>query len=247
MIHQYFAEQTNLQLTYEKIKADDTSFERQVSDIFTQGGKGLNVTLPFKQRAFAMAQIRSTRCQLAGSANTLWMKGDKLHADNTDGVGLIRDLAHLIELQGKRILLLGAGGAARGIINPLLEANPSCLVLANRRLEKAQELQAVFPQIRCSALDKVTGVYDLVINATSASLEGESIVLPAECLSQKPLCYDLTYNKQAPTAFVLYAKGYGCNAVDGLGMLVEQAAESFFIWHRVMPSTTPVLNLLRED
>ncbi|MCL9683786.1 shikimate dehydrogenase [Legionella maioricensis] len=246
VIHQHFAHQMNIELTYEKIKGDEQHFEQQVSDFFIRDGKGLNVTLPFKQRAFAMAQKSTLRCQLAGAANTLWLQENQLHADNTDGIGLIRDLTRYIELQGKNILILGAGGAARGIIHPLLGANPHTLTVANRTVEKVIELQRDFPLVRCSELDKVTGSFDLIINATSASLAGKTVSVPENVMSQKPVCYDLAYKQKEPTPFVHYAKNWGCDAVDGIGMLVEQAAEAFFIWNAVMPETEPVLSLLRQ-
>ncbi|WP_454784990.1 shikimate dehydrogenase [Legionella sp. WA2024007413] len=245
IIHQYFAQQVNVQLTYEKIKVDESSFEQQVSDFFTLGGKGLNITLPFKQRAFAMALHCSSRCAQAGAANTLWMEANQLHADNTDGVGIIRDLHRYISVESKRVLILGAGGAARGIVYPLLEHHPAELIIANRTLTKAEDFQRAFPQIKCLSLNALEGQFDLVINATSASLAGEFVALPAQCMSAKPFCYDLSYEHNEITAFVQYAKDLGCEAVDGLGMLVEQAAESFFIWHGVMPQTEEVLSLLR--
>ncbi|PWY56635.1 shikimate dehydrogenase [Legionella qingyii] len=247
IIHQYFAKQVKVQLTYEKIKADDSTFEQQVSDFFTLDGKGLNVTLPFKQRAFAMAQQCSLRCTKAGAANTLWMEANQLHADNTDGVGFIRDLHRYIAVENKRVLILGAGGAARGIVYPILEHHPAELVIANRTLAKAEEFQRAFPQTKCLSLHEVEGPFELVINATSASLAGEFVALPAECMSAKPFCYDLSYKQNDITAFVQYARGLGCEAVDGLGMLVEQAAESFFIWHGIMPETEEVLTLLRTS
>lgn len=247
IIHQYFAHQMNIELTYEKIKGDEQQFEQQVSDFFIQDGKGLNVTLPFKQRAFAMAQKSTSRCQLAGAANTLWLQEKQLNADNTDGIGLIRDLTRYIELQGKNILILGAGGAARGIIHPLLASNPNIVTVANRTVEKLIELKSDFPQLRCSDLDNLSGDFDLIINATSASLEGKTISVPVHVISQKPLCYDLAYKQKEPTPFVDYAKNWGCDAVDGMGMLVEQAAEAFFIWNGVMPETESVLTLLRQN
>ncbi|MGL5742598.1 MAG: shikimate dehydrogenase [Legionella sp.] len=245
VIHQYFAKQVDVQLAYEKIKADDHSFEQQVSDFFAQNGKGLNVTLPFKQRAFAMATQHSVRCRMAGAANTLWLQDNQLHADNTDGNGFLRDLQRYLSPQDKRVLILGAGGAARGIIYPLLEHHPTELIIANRTLSKAKEFQQAFPQIKILSFDQTSGPFDLVINATSAGLSDEFVVLPAECIAKKTLCYDLSYKQQGTTAFVHYAKDLGCEAVDGLGMLVEQAAEAFFIWHGIMPATEEVLAFLR--
>ena len=245
VIHQAFAKQVNIQLTYEKIKADDPSFELLVSDFFAQDGKGLNITLPFKQRAFAMAQQSSFRCQQAGAANTLWMQANQLHADNTDGIGLIRDLSRYLSVNGKRVLILGAGGAARGIVSPLLENHPAELIIASRTSAKAEEFQRAFPQTQCLSFDEIEGQFDLVINATSASLVGEFVALPDECMSAKPFCYDLSYKQHSATAFVQYARESDCDAVDGLGMLVEQAAEAFFIWNGIMPETAEVLTLLR--
>lgn len=245
-IHQRFAQQTQVQLTYEKIMGEDLYFESQVSDFFTQGGRGLNITLPFKQRAFAMAKDRTPRCQSAGAANTLWMKDGQLCADNTDGVGLVRDLSRFTKLPGKRILVLGAGGAVRGIIYPLLEEKPVSLVIANRTKAKVDELQAAFPQIIGVDITHLSGEFDLIINGTSASLGGNTVTLPNECFATVPLCYDLAYKQKNDTAFVAYAKSFGCEAVDGLGMLVEQAAEAFFIWNGVRPSVEPVLRHVRE-
>ncbi|MCW8445016.1 shikimate dehydrogenase [Fluoribacter gormanii] len=247
IIHQCFAKQVNVRLTYEKIKGEDSTFEQQVSDFFTVDGKGLNVTVPFKQRAFVMAQHCSARCTKAGAANTLWMEANQLHADNTDGVGFIRDLHRYISVENKRVLMLGAGGAARGIVYPILENHPAELIIANRTVAKAEAFQRAFPQTKCVNLHEVDGPFDLVINATSASLAGEFVTLPAECMSGKPFCYDLSYKQNESTAFVQYARGLGCQAVDGLGMLVEQAAESFFIWHGIMPETEEVLALLRTS
>lgn len=246
VIHQLFAKQTNIHLTYQKIKADECGFEQELVDFFTQGGKGLNITSPFKQRAFAMAQQTTSRCKLAGAANTLWMHEGLLYADNTDGIGLIRDLNQHISLPGKRVLIVGAGGAARGIIHPLLAANPAVLMVANRTVAKAEEITQMFPLVQCIGIDELNVAFDLVINATSASLTGEFIALPPPCLSQEPLCYDLSYTQQGSTAFVRYAQDRGCEAVDGLGMLVEQAAEAFSIWHGVMPETKTVLDFLRK-
>jgi len=151
-----------------------------------------------------------------------------------------------MDLAGKNILILGTGGAARGIIYPLLAINPSSLTVANRTIEKAAKLQEDFPQIHYSGLDIISGVFDLIINATSASLEGKAVTLPEQVMLQQPFCYDLAYKKKEETPFVAYAKSRGCEAIDGMGMLVEQAAEAFFIWNKVMPETGALLALLRE-
>lgn len=239
-IHQKFAQQTHQDLTYEKILGDNALFEQQVTEFFKHNGTGLNITLPYKERAFQLAEVRTPRCELAGAANTLWLDNNKLHADNTDGVGLIRDLNRYLALSEKSVLILGAGGATRGIISPLLHANTQ-LTVANRSMEKIRILQQEFPQIQGMALDNIKGVFDLIINATSASLGNKDIILPIEIMENHPLCYDLAYKLKEATSFVRNAQNLGCKAVDGLGMLVEQAAESFYIWNGVMPLTTPVL------
>ncbi len=246
VIHQLFAKQTGRVLSYEKILVDESRFEQQVEAFFNQGGKGLNITLPCKQRAFAIADHASDRCTRAKAANTLWRDAGGLQADNTDGAGLLRDLARYIHLTGKRVLLLGAGGAARGVAGPLLAASPSELVIANRTPDKAASLSRdFFPASSCS-LTGLSGTFDLVINATSSSLADETISLPATLLSSTAFCYDLAYNQLSATPFVTWAHRQGCAAVDGLGMLVEQAAEAFFIWHGVMPDVEPVLDELRK-
>lgn len=245
-IHQQFAQQTRIPLVYSKIEGDEQQFEQQVSAFFSDSGKGLNVTLPFKQRAFAMASVRTSRCVQAGAANILWMHNGTLHADNTDGVGFIRDLTRYIDLSGKNILILGAGGAARGIMYPLLTMDPGSLTVANRGLTNARALQNDFPEISCCSLDRILGSFDLIINATAASLDGKIIELPSMVLLHKPLCYDLVYDRDQDTPFVAYAKNSGCHALDGMGMLVEQAAEAFFIWNKVLPDTKPILDILAK-
>jgi len=246
-IHQCFAAQCNVQLTYEKIKGDGSQFEQQVSDFFAANGKGLNITLPFKQRAFSLAQSTTERCQIAGAANTLWIDNNTLQADNTDGIGFIRDISGYLNLVGKKVLILGAGGAVRGIVGPLLKANLASLTVANRTLTNAQQLKQDFPLIQCCELTQINAAFDLVINATAASLEGKSLALPPAFKSHKPFCYDLAYKADEDTHFVRDAKLLGCNAVDGLGMLVEQAAEAFYLWHGIRPEVKPVLDQLRGD
>ena len=239
-IHLLFASRTGLSLRYEKIRASEALFEQEVLEFFNDGGKGLNITLPFKERAFAMAHVQSARAKEAGAANTLWMQDGVLHADNTDGIGLIRDLNQHIHLANKTILLLGAGGAARSIIGALLQAKPLELILCNRTIAKAHLLQTQFPSIiTCTfeALDKLTEPCDLIINATSASLANERLPLPETLITHHPVCYDLAYAKNNTTTFVQWAKTQGCEAFDGIGMLIEQAAEAFYIWHGIRPDT----------
>lgn len=245
IIHHLFAEQIGCSLIYEKILIDEECFEQQVIEFFDNGGKGLNITLPCKQRAFAMSKRISPRCLQAKSANTLWMQADDLHADNTDGAGLLRDLKRYVDLSGKHILLLGAGGAARGVINPLLAANPLTLTIANRTLQTAQALQKEFPKIISCGLEEINTSYEIMINATAASLDNQILNIPKTALKAKPFCYDLAYLLKGQTPFVAWAERNNCKAIDGLGMLIEQAAEAFFIWHKVMPDTASVLKLLR--
>lgn len=245
LIHSYFAQQTQLSVSYEKIKGEDRNFKQQVLNFFQHGGFGLNVTLPFKQQAFTLANETSVRCQKAGAANTLWMQKKKLYADNTDGIGLIRDLTHHMDLSEQSILVLGAGGATRGIIDPLMEMKPACLTVANRTLDKALSLLQAFPLIKVMKLTELHGCFDLIINATSSSLSGEAILLPEDIMAQKPFCYDLAYDQHKETTFVKYARRHSCPALDGLGMLVEQAAEAFYLWNGVRPLTYPVLQQLR--
>lgn len=250
VIHQLFAKQTGRSLIYEKMLIDLPQFESQVRLFFSTGGKGLNITLPCKSRAFAMAEARSPRCLEAKAANTLWMHNGTLHADNTDGVGLLRDLSRTIDLAGKAILVLGAGGAARGILAPLLAANLSKLTIVNRTLEKALAVQMDFPAVTIGTLADLPlyaaqESFDVIINATSASLDSQNLSLPETLLSTHPLCYDLAYSKNGTTPFVTWARAKGAVAQDGLGMLVEQAAEAFFIWHGMRPATEPVVATLK--
>ncbi len=241
-IHELFAEQTGVLLCYEKIEASVLRFEDKVADFFSQGGRGLNITLPFKERAYTMAQVKSARCQEAGAANTLWINRGILHADNTDGVGLLRDLSRHFHLANKTIVLIGAGGAARGIIGALLQENPAQLIISNRSIEKANALQQIFPTVITHRFEELTKSYDIIINATSASLDDKHLPLPKTILANHPFCYDLAYTGGGITPFVQWARSQGSEAIDGIGMLIEQAAESFFIWHGVMPDTS-VINL----
>lgn len=246
-IHYYFAQQFNLPLVYEKITGLQDDFEQQVAHFFNEGGKGMNVTLPFKQRAYEIADIRSARCEDVKAANTLWLENGSIYADNTDGAGFIRDVSRYMDLVDKKILILGAGGAARGIISPVVAANPSRFVVVNRTPEKAKSLQIEFPKIIYADLETLSEGFDLIINATSAGLSGLVLNLPGACFVTKPFCYDLTYHLFEETPFVHYAKNLGCGAVDGLGMLVEQAAESFSIWNNRTPLTAPVLSALTDE
>ena len=245
-IHRLFAEQTRRTVTYDAIPVEPSSFEHDVRLFFQRGGLGLNITLPFKERAFLLCEAASERATQAGASNTLWLHQGQLRCDNTDGVGLLRDLTRFMAVKGKVILLVGAGGAARGVLGPLLAEKPRRLMVANRSVEKARALQKLFAGIDSCALDAITGHYDVVINATSMSVYGEPLVLPFAAMVTKPFCYDLAYVRTGDTPFVASARAEGCMATDGLGMLIEQAAESFFIWHGIRPETSSVRQQLQE-
>lgn len=233
-IHQHFATQCGLTLCYEKILSQANEVQRTVRDFFKQGGTGLNITAPFKEQAFLMAECLTSRCQQAKSANTLWMQKGKLYADTTDGIGLLRDLSRHLSLSGTHILLLGAGGAARSIIAPLFAMDIASLTVFNRTQARANALQADFPLIRSCSLSELAPRYDLILNATPHFSQVHDLP-PAS------YCYDLTYQQDGCTPFVTWARQQGTPASDGLGMLIEQAAEAFFIWHGIMPKTQPLI------
>lgn len=248
-IHAAFAAQTGQNLTYERLLAPLDGFASTVRTFVEQGGKGLNVTLPFKLEAHALADSLTERARSAGAVNTLKVSDGKLLGDNTDGAGLVTDIERNagVALGGKRILLLGAGGAARGAILPLLTAKPAALTIANRSLEKAAGLArefAAFATIEVCAFAALQGRFDVVINATSASLGNELPPVPAAIFGPATLAYDMMYGKE-PTVFMNFARQQGATTRDGLGMLVEQAAESFYVWRGVRPETAKVFSELR--
>lgn len=250
VIHAMFAEQVGHRLTYERILAPLDGFASTVRTFFARGGKGLNVTVPFKEDACALAYRRTPRAERAGAANTLWREDDALVADNTDGAGLLRDLTvnHGVTLADARVLLIGAGGAARGVLWPLLDAGPQSLVVANRTRTRAEALAHEAQDRRCTACDfmSIAGSFDVVINATSASLSGDIPPIPAAAFARDAFVVDLMYGDR-PTLFIEYAHTLGVQrCADGLGMLVEQAAEAFAIWRGVMPQTRPVIEQLRH-
>ncbi len=245
-IHSLFAKQTNVALIYEKLLIEEQRFESAVHQFFLQGGQGLNITLPFKQRAFVMSAVKTDRCHTAGAANTLWIKESKLYADNTDGVGLITDLERYTAIENKKILILGAGGATRGILTPLFLKSPKTITVANRTWAKAEELQKEFPFIHISPMEQLEGEYDLILNAISMRFDFSHALFSKNLFKDSSLCYDLSYNLERPTPFVALAKSSGCEVRDGLGMLVEQAAESFFIWNGIRPDTNKVLRELNK-
>ncbi len=253
LIHGAFARQTGEALVYDKILGDLEGFEEDVRRFFAEKGKGLNVTVPFKERAWRLADKLSDRARRAGAANTLLLeeKGG-LMADNTDGVGLVRDLAENqgFDFTGKQILLVGAGGASRGVAWPLLEQNPAGLVIANRTSSKAESLadalRAQGAEVEGCGLDALAGrKFDLIINGTAAGLKGKVPAIPDDCLAPGGWIYDMMYGTGA-MPFVSWGKAHGAaRAFDGLGMLVEQAAESFYLWRGVRPDTQPVIEMLR--
>lgn len=251
-IHARFAELTGESLAYEARLAPLDGFAAAVREFFAAGGGGCNVTVPFKEEAWRLAESRSARAEKAGAVNTLLTDASgRLHGDNTDGTGLVRDLVQNagITLAGKRILLLGAGGAVRGVIGPLLAENPRELVIANRTVEKARQLVQLFAAegpVSAAGFEALNGPFDLVVNGTSASLQGELPPLPAGLFAPAALAYDMMYGAE-PTVFLRWAASQGAQVRDGLGMLVEQAAEAFRLWRGVMPPTQPVLAALREE
>jgi len=252
-IHAQFAAQMGQRLRYDAILVASGDFKAAVSAFHAEGGRGLNVTVPFKQEAWALADVRTARAERAGAVNTLWWdEQNRLHGDTTDGVGLVRDLRdnHGLALKNLRILLVGAGGAVRGVIEPLLAEQPSELIIANRTAHKAVELAALFKDlgpISGGGFDALTTVpFDLIINGTAAGLAGEVPPLPTAVVGAKTLAYDMMYAME-PTVFVRWALEHGAHqARDGLGMLVEQAAEAFWIWRGIRPATGPVIAELRK-
>ena len=252
VIHRLFALQTAQNLQYELLQVSPEKLATAVRQFQRTGGKGLNITVPHKSEVTRLVDQTSERAATAGAVNTLTFKGGEIHGDNTDGIGLLRDLAvNLgISLEGANILILGAGGATRGIVGPLLEMQPASLRIANRSLGRAQILADHFsrsgPVTACRFnVVPVSKPYDLIINATSAGLKGEAPPYPAAAISENTFCYDLSYGLQ-PTPFSVWARESGAaQSVMGWGMLVEQAAESFNIWRGVRPDTGPVLKQMK--
>lgn len=252
-IHNLFAAQTGQRMEYTAIQVDVGGFTQAVGNFGAAGGKGLNITVPFKQEAWQLMTERSERAERAGAVNTIKFDGGKLFGDNTDGVGLVNDLTinHRIELKGKRLLLMGAGGAARGVLAPLLAQQPARLVIGNRTVDKAVELATAFADlgnVSGSGYDSLADQqFDLIINATAASLQGQLPPLPDNLPAGNACCYDMMYGAE-PTVFMQWAGGQGAAMVlDGLGMLVEQAAESFFIWRGIRPDSRSVIQILRNE
>lgn len=251
IIHQLFAEQTAQNLAYTAQEVRPENFTQVVTEFFAKDGKGLNCTVPLKELAWQFATEKTDRANSAKAVNTLIKQTDgSILGDNTDGIGLVRDLKlnHHIELKGKRILILGAGGATRGIILPLLDEKPDSLVVANRTTEKAWQLAVEFNHsfLGCGFDNLHEPPFDLILNATSASLNGELPPISENLLAKNGVCYDLAYANK-PTAFVEWGRAQNARkSLDGLGMLVEQAAEAFFLWRNVRPQTQPVIEYLQN-
>ncbi|MFK3793255.1 shikimate dehydrogenase [Pseudomonas piscis] len=253
LIHRLFAEQTGQQLEYATLLAPLDDFAGTARRFFAHG-RGANVTVPFKEEAYRLCDSLTRRAQRAGAVNTLCKQADgSLLGDNTDGAGLVRDLRVNagVGLKGKRILLLGAGGAVRGALEPLLAEQPASVVIANRTVEKAEQLAAAFADlgpVSASGYDWLEESVDLIINATSASLSGELPAISASLVEPgRTVCYDMMYGKE-PTTFCRWASAQGAvQVLDGLGMLAEQAAEAFFLWRGVRPDSAPVLAELRRQ
>ena len=253
-IHALFAGQCQQDMRYRAVRVELDAFERAADNFFEHGGTGLNVTVPFKREAFNFAHRLSDRAMRAGAVNTLTRAADGcIEGDNTDGIGLVRDMIANLGwvVQGLRVLVLGAGGAVRGVLEPLLRERPQELLIVNRTPERAQELAAEFADIGTVEGGAYSLIgerqFDLVINGTSAGLSGEMPDLPSSLLTERSCCYDMVYGAE-PTVFMRWAAHHTAWAVsDGLGMLVEQAAESFYIWRLVRPVTGPVIRELRES
>jgi shikimate dehydrogenase len=253
-IHGMFAKQAGQSLTYSRLEIAPENLEDQVAMFFDSGGRGLNITVPHKQAAMLLTRFRTPRAEIAGAVNTIALQREGLLGDNTDGAGLVTDLTRNLGLALKdtRILLLGAGGAARGVLGPLLAEAPEYLEIANRDGNRATQLATEFAQlgeVRGCGFDAITstGHFDLVLNATSASLQETIPPVPPSVIGPTTLCYDMAYGK-GDTVFTRWAKTAGAGRAEtGWGMLVEQAAEAFHLWRGIQPDTKPVLDAVRSQ
>lgn len=257
LIHAAFAQQSNQDIRYEALLAPIDGFEATVKDLIAQGYKGINVTVPFKFEAFALCNNLTERAFAAGAVNTLTFANGKINGDNTDGIGLVNDICNnlSVNLHGANILLLGAGGAAQGVLLPLLNTQPASITIANRSIEKAHFMAQKFAAnqtictINVCSLDNLqppflTHPVDVVINATSIGLTDMALNILPTIYSNKTMAYDMMYGRE--TSFMAQARLEGARVSDGLGMLVEQAAEAFYCWRGVRPNTAPVINLFRN-
>ena len=254
-IHRQFAAQTGQALSYEKQLVDEQGFDEAADAFFANGGKGLNITVPFKQDAYSYVARTTPRARRAGAVNTLCLEADgTVLGDTTDGVGLVSDILHNLgwEVRHKKVLILGAGGAVRGALEPLLEQQPQHVVIANRTVDKALQLSKGFAEfgylLGCGYDMLGEQQFDLIINGTSAGLKGDLPPLLDSLINPEgtTVCYDMLYGAE-PTPFMQWASERGAQVSDGLGMLVGQAAESFALWRGVRPETAPVIASLRSQ
>lgn len=255
LIHQAFAEQTAQDIDYCRVLAPLDAFPETVQTLLDSGFKGANVTVPFKLEAFNLANQLTERAHDAGAANTLIFTSDDIIGDNTDGIGLVRDIQQNLNLgfRAKRVLLIGAGGAAEGVLHPILEQQPQLLVIANRTLDKALSMVKKVEEqgdfrlvsVNAHAFEDLHGqAFDIVINATSTGLSDSQLPLPSDVFAVGALAYDMMYGRETP--FMAFARSHGAaHVADGLGMLVEQAAESFYLWRKLRPQTAPVIAQFR--
>ena len=254
LIHAEFARQTGQALSYQAIEIATDAFAAGIAELQQQGFRGVNVTVPFKREAWELCDRLTARAEVAGAVNTLSLQADgSIDGDNTDGVGLVRDLVDNLQVKiaGQNILLLGAGGAVRGVLEPLLALAPARLTLANRNIDRASALASDFTSLGEIEVVSYTqlrpGAYHVVINATAAGLSNQIPPISAEVLVRSGVCYDMMYNLKAATAFVEWTTSHGVKrSYDGLGMLIEQAAEAFQLWRGVRPDTRQIASLLRQ-
>ncbi len=252
VIHTLFADQTDQSLRYSAMLVDVDGFKKAIDEFFENGDLGLSITVPFKEEAWQLAEKRTSRAEKAGAVNTLWQdEHGQLHGDNTDGLGLVADLKENngVTIKDARVLILGAGGAVRGVLEPIFSEQPAEVVIANRTRSKADTLVGLFPgeAISANGFEDIEGRFDLVINGTAASLQGEMPPIPGHVVDQNTCCYDMMYGAEE-TVFNHWCREQGAGkTIDGLGMLVEQAAEQFAIWRGVRPDTRNVLDLLRNE
>ncbi|MFM1910716.1 MAG: Shikimate dehydrogenase [Pseudomonadota bacterium] len=256
VIHHAFAQLTHQDIQYERVLAPLDGFAQTVHGLISHGFKGANVTVPFKLEAFAMANRLTERAQDAGAVNTLIFDAEGIIGDNTDGVGLVRDITQNIGVSfaGKRVLLIGAGGASEGVLHPILAAHPDLLVITNRTLDKALNMvkrveardEMVFVSVNAYAFNDLDGQqFDIVINATSAGLSDSQLPLPSGIFAPHALAYDMMYGRITP--FMAFAHQHGATVFDGLGMLIEQAAEAFSVWRGIRPPTVPVIEMFQQQ
>lgn len=254
LIHQAFASQFDKSISYEKLLSPLDGFCETLSRLLSEGYRGANITVPFKFEAFEASHVLSDRATAAGAVNTLSFKHEQIIGDNTDGCGLVNDILKHWQrnINGQKILLLGAGGAAQGVILPLLAQKPTQLTVANRSLDKAQTMVQRFEadaqlnqaKLAVQTFDDLAENYDIVINATSAGLQAEALPLKDTIFAHHTLAYDMMYGRETP--FMQQARAAKAQVSDGLGMLVEQAAEAFYIWHGLRPDTAPVIQSFRQ-